>query len=137
MNAGNSSGFDMSDQAVDRLLQQAIRNTLIVGIIAALALLIGAGWRTAAMMLTGTLISAASIFEWKRLARVIRIALDQQQTPKSAPAVVVFFMLRLAIYGGLIYVSLKCLQGSTVALLCGLGLAALAIGWEALRLLLN
>jgi hypothetical protein len=34
-----------------------------------------------------------------------------------------------------IYGSLKCFQGSVVALLCGLGLAALTVGWEAVVLL--
>ena len=46
-----------------------------------------------------------------------------------------FFVLRLTIFAGVIYGSLKCFQGSVVALLCGLGLAVLAMGWEALRLL--
>jgi len=33
------------------------------------------------MLVTGTLISAASIFEWQRLVRVINAKLDKQQTP--------------------------------------------------------
>ena len=41
---------------------------------------------------------------------------------------VVFFVLRLTVFAGVIYGSLKCFQGSVVALLCGLGLAVLAIG---------
>jgi hypothetical protein len=49
--------------------------------------------------------------------------------------VVLFFVLRLTIFAGIIYGSLKCFQGSVVALLCGLGLAALAVGWEVIRLL--
>jgi small-conductance mechanosensitive channel len=117
------------------MLNHAIRNTLIAGGLAAVGIWIGSGWRNACMMLAGTLISSASIFEWKRLARVLGAALDRNRIPKSAPAVVVFFVIRLTVYAGIIYGSLKCFQGSTVALLCGLGLAALAIGWEALRLL--
>jgi hypothetical protein len=73
------------------------------------------------------------------LQRAIRNALipklNNQKTPRSAPAVVVFFVLRLILYGGVIYGSLKCFQGSVIALLCGLGLAALAVGWEAVRIL--
>ncbi len=87
--------------------------------------------------MTGALISAASIFEWQRLARVISAKLEDQKTPRSAPAVVVFFVLRLILFAGVIYGSLKCFQGSAVALLCGLGLAVLTIMWEALRLLLD
>jgi hypothetical protein len=51
--------------------------------------------------------------------------------------VVVFFVLRLTLYAGAIYGSLKCFQGSIIALLCGLGLAALAILWQAVGLLLD
>jgi uncharacterized membrane protein len=137
MSEGTTSGAgsDWTDSTVERMLNHAIRNTLIAGVLAAVGIWIGSGWRNAAMMLAGTLISAASIFEWKRLARVIGAAMDRQEVPKSAPAVVVFFVIRLTVYAGVIYGSLKCFQGSTVALLCGLGLAAVAIGWEALRLL--
>jgi hypothetical protein len=87
------------------------------------------------MLLTGTLISAASIWEWQRLVRVINARLDKKKTPTSAFSVVLFFVLRLTIFAGVIYGSLKCFQGSPIALLCGLGLAVLAIGWEAIRLL--
>jgi hypothetical protein len=126
---------DLTNENLDALLKRAMRNTLILGGISALAVLIGAGWRSAAMLLTGTLISVASILEWQRLVRVINARLDQQKTPASASVVVLFFVLRLTIFAGVIYGSLKCFQGSVLALLCGLGLAALAIAWEVLRLL--
>jgi uncharacterized membrane protein len=126
---------DISKEAMEALFRRAIRNTLILGLVAAVVVLVASGWRDAAMLVTGTLISAASIFEWQRLVRVINAKLDNQQTPRSAPAVVIFFVLRLTVFAGVIYVSLKCFQGSVVALLCGLGLAAMAIGWEAIRML--
>jgi uncharacterized membrane protein len=126
---------DISKEAMEALFKRAIRNTLILGLVAAVVVLAASGWRDGAMLVTGTLISAASIFEWQRLVRVINAKLDNQQTPRSAPAVVVFFVLRLTVFAGVIYGSLKCFQGSVVALLCGLGLAAMAIGWEAIRML--
>ncbi len=129
--------FDLSDKAALELLGKALRNTLIVGVLASIAVCVGAGWRDAAMLLTGTLISGASILEWQRLAKVISAALDQNRIPRNAPGVVVFFVLRLTLYAGAIYGSLRCFQGSVVALLCGLGLAALAILWQAIRLLLD
>jgi hypothetical protein len=110
---------------------------LILGVIASAILLVASGWRNASMLLVGALISAASIFEWQRLARIIRAALEAEKTPRSAPAVVLFFILRLILYAGAIYVSLKCLQGSAMALLCGLGLAAITILWQALRTVLD
>ena len=129
--------LDLSSDAAEVMLQRAMRMSLILGVIASAILLIASGWRNAAMLMTGALISSASLFEWQRLARVIRAKLEAQKTPRSAPAVVVFFVLRLILYAGAIYVSLKCLQGSPVALLCGLALAAVTIVWQALRLLLD
>jgi len=137
MNEQSHPILDLSADAAEALLNRAMRLTLILGLAASLVVLIASGWRNAAMLATGTLISAASIFEWQRLARVIRAKLDNQKTPRSAPAVVVFFVLRLTIYAGVIYGSLKCFQGSAVALLCGLALAAITIGWQAIRLLLD
>jgi hypothetical protein len=127
--------IDLPVEAAEALLGRAMRNSLILGVVASAALWIGSGWRNAAMLMTGALISAASILEWQRLARVINARLDQQKTPASASVVVIFFVLRLTVFAGVIYVSLKCFRGSVVALLCGLGIAALAIGWEAVRLL--
>jgi hypothetical protein len=126
---------DLTHEDMDALFQRALRNSLILGMISALAVLIGGGWRSAAMLLTGTLISAASILEWQRLVRLINARLDQRKTPASAFAAVLFLVLRLTIFAGVIYGSLKCLHGSIAALLCGLSLAVLAIGWEAIRLL--
>jgi hypothetical protein len=125
----------LTDEALAGLLKRAIRDTLILGAISALVLLVASGWRNAAMLLTGTFISAASILEWQRLIRLINAKLDQQKTSRSALLVIAFFVLRLTVFAAAIYGSLKCFQGSVVALLCGLGLAVLATAWESLRLL--
>ena len=126
---------DLTQADLDAMLQRALRTTLILGIVASLIVWIGGGWRSAAMLGTGTLISAVSIWEWQRLIRLINARLDKQKTPASAPVVVLFFVLRLTVFAGVIYGSLKCFHGSIVALLFGLSLAVLAIGWEAIRLL--
>jgi uncharacterized membrane protein len=128
---------DLTNEDLDAMLKRALRNTLILGTISALAVLIGGGWRNGAMLATGMLISAASILEWQRLVRVINARLDNQKTPASAPVVVIFFVLRLTVFAGAIYGSLKCFHGSVVALLFGLSLAVVAIGWEAIGLLRN
>jgi hypothetical protein len=125
----------LNDEGLEALLQRAFRNTLIVGLLIALALWIGSGWRNAAMMGTGTIISAASLFEWRRLIRLLNAKLDRKQAPKGALAAATFFVLRLIIFAGVIYGSLKCFRGSMAALLFGLGLAVAALVWEALRLL--
>jgi hypothetical protein len=125
----------LTDEALQVVLSRAIRNTLILGAIGAAGIWVASSWRNAAMLAVGALISAASIFEWQRLIRLFNAKLDQQKTPRGAVTVVLFFLARLIIYAAAIYGSLKCLQGSPVALLCGLGLAMLVLAWEALRLL--
>jgi len=95
---GESHPFaDLTDEGLEALLKRAIRITVVVGLLAALALWIGSGWRNAAMMATGAAISAASIHEWRRLVRFITAKLDKKQTPKGAPIAVVFFLFRLII----------------------------------------
>jgi hypothetical protein len=125
----------LTDAALEALLKRAIRDTLLLGLLAAVILLVASGWRNAAMLSVGALISAASILEWQRLIRLFNAKLDQQKTPRGAVLVVTFFLLRLIVFAGAIYGSLRCLQGSVVALLCGLGLAVIATAFEALRLL--
>jgi hypothetical protein len=128
---------EISDEGVEALLHRAILKTLIFGLLAALALWIASGWRNAAMMAAGTAISVASIYEWRRLARLIAAKMGQNQASGNALLPMVFFLFRLLIFAGVIYVSLRCFRGSAVALLCGLGLAVLSLVWEALGLLRN
>jgi hypothetical protein len=127
----------LTDAGLQALLKRAIRITLVLGALASLIVWKASNWRDAAMLATGTAISAASILEWQRLIRFINAQLDQKQAPRGAAVAVLFFMLRLILFAGAIYGSLKCFRGSVVALLCGLGLAVLATVWEAIRLLRN
>jgi len=126
---------ELTDADLEAVLRRALRNTLLLGLIPTVALWIASGWRNAAMMATGTAISAASIMEWRRLARFISAKLDRKQPPRGAAVAVLFLVLRLTLFAGAIYVSLKCFRGSAVALLCGLGLAVVVMAWEGLRLL--
>lgn len=126
---------DITTQDLDAMLKRAFRNTLILGGIASIGVLVGGGWRSAAMLVVGTAISAASVLEWQRLVRLINARMDRQRTPASTPVVILFFVLRLTVFAAVIYGSLKCFHGSITALLCGLCLAVLTIGWEAIRLL--
>ncbi len=125
----------LTDAALEALLSRAMRDTLVLGLIPAVVLLIASGWRNAAMLAVGAIISAASVLEWQRLIRLINAKMDNKKTPRSALVVVLFFVLRLTLFAGVIYGSLKCFKGSVVALLCGLCLAVVATAYEALRLL--
>jgi hypothetical protein len=125
----------LTDAALAAMLKRAIRVTLILGAIPAVILWIASGWRNAAMLMVGAVISAASILEWQRLIRLFNARLDQQKMPRGAALVISLFLVRLLIFAAVTYVSLICLRGSAIALLCGLALAVIAIAWEALRLL--
>jgi hypothetical protein len=133
----------LTDAGLEALLRRAIRIILILGVLAALIVWKAAGWRNAAMLATGTAISAASILEWQRLIRLINFKfdgqaeLDQKQAPRGTAVAVLFFAVRLLVFAGVIYGSLKCFRGSVGSLLAGLSLAVLATVWEAIRLLRN
>ena len=126
---------EISDATLQALLQRAIRNTLILGVLAGVALAISTGWQTGALFLVGALISAAGIFEWQRLVGVINAKIRNHEAPRGSSLTVTFVALRLVIFGAAIYVSLNCLQGHPLALVFGLGLAVATLTWEALRLL--
>lgn len=127
----------LTDAGLEALLRRAIRITLILGGLAALAVGFSTGWRNGAMLAAGTAVSAASIVEWRRLVRMLNAQMDRKQTPRGALVGGVFFVLRLTVFAAVLYVSLKCFRGSVAALLGGLGLAVVAMAWEAIGLLRN
>ena len=126
---------NLTEEDLDALLKRSVRNTVILGLVPALVLLIASGWRNAAMLLTGALISAASLLEWQRLARLMNARMKRKQAPRGAALAVGFFLVRLLIFAGVIYGSLKCFQGSVIALVCGISLAVVTLTGEALRML--
>jgi hypothetical protein len=125
----------LSDEALQVLLKNAIYKTLILGGLASLVLAISGGWGTGALFASGALVSAASIFEWRRLVRIFNSRMRNQAAPRGVGLSIVFILLRLVVFGCVIYVSLKCFRGSPLALVCGLSLAVITLTWEALKLL--
>ena len=125
----------LTEESLNALLKRAIRNTVILGLAPALVLLITSGWRDAAMLLTGALISSGSLLEWQRLVRLINDRLQKRKAQRGAILVLVFFLFRLLVFAAVIYGSLKCFRGSPIALLCGLSLAVVTLTFEGLRLL--
>ena len=125
----------LSDEALQALLKSAIYKTLILGGLASLVLWVASGWGTGALFATGALVSAASIFEWRRLVRIINSRMRNQAAPRGIGLSIAFILLRLVVFGAVIYGSLKCFRGSPMALVCGLSLAVITLTWEALKLL--
>lgn len=126
---------EMTDADLAGLLYRSVRVTALLGLAIALILWPTLGWGSGALFAVGAAISAASIYEWSRLIRLFNAKLDQQKTPRGATLVVSLFLLRLILFAGAIYVSLKCFQGSPLVLVSGLALAVVALVFEALRLL--
>lgn len=135
MNEDSNPVVDLTPHALYAMLKRAMRNTGVLALLLAGAAWVGFGWRDAAMLAVGAAISIVSIYEWLRLARLINARLDHQKPGAHAGTVVLFFLLRLLIFAAVIYVSLKVIHGTGIALLCGLALAVTTMGWEALRML--
>ena len=135
MSEETHSIVNLTDEALQAMLRRAIRLVLILGLVGTAAAWIGGGGRNAAMLATGALISAASIWEWRRLTRLLSARMDRKSSGTGGALAAIFFVLRLTVFAGVIYGSLKCFRGSVTALLCGLALAIIALGWQAMQLL--
>ena len=126
---------NLSDEALQLMLRRAMRLVLILGLVGSAVVWIGGGGRNAAMLATGVLISAASVWEWRRLTQLISAPMDRKSSGTGGALAAIFFVLRLTVFAGVIYGSLKCFRGSVAALLCGLALAVIAVGWQVMQLL--
>ena len=123
------------------MLRRAVRNSAMVGAIIALVLCIWMGWQTAALFAVGGAISVGSIYEWGRLIRIFGARLAGQETGQDSERssglgtglVVFLFLVRLILFAGAIYGSLKCFHGSPIALFGGLALGLSGLVWEAMR----
>jgi hypothetical protein len=131
--------LEFSDADLAALLKRTVQVTAALGVVVALVLWPATGWQTAALFAVGAAISVGSIYEWGRLIRHVTARMDGKKQGSGSGfgtgVVVSLFLLRLAIFAGLIYGSLKCFHGSPIALLCGLGLALAGLSWQALRVL--
>jgi hypothetical protein len=125
----------MTDADLAAVLDRAVRITVVLGVVISLVLWPVLGWGTATLFAVGAAISVASIYEWKRLIRLWNARRDRKKAPRGATLVVGFFLVRMILFAGAIYGSLKCFQGSPIALICGLALAVAGLVWESLRLL--
>jgi hypothetical protein len=130
-----ATAVNLTDEGLQALLKRAIYKTLILGVLVSIVLAVSMGWGSGALFAAGTLVSAASIFEWRRLVRIINSRMRNETAPRGIALSIAFILLRLVIFGAVIYGSLKCFRGSPIALVCGLSLAVLTLTWEALKLL--
>jgi hypothetical protein len=130
--------MDFTDRDLCIVLNRALRGVLIATAVGIPVIWIAWGWRSMLMFLVGGAIAATGILEWRLLMTAVLSRLDaNSETRKPLGGVVAWFFIRLTLAAGLLYVSLRSLDGKVAALLIGLALAVAALFIEALRILKN
>ena len=132
--------MEFSDQDLRLVFNRALRSVAIAIAAGIPVIWIAWGWRSMLLFLVGGAIAATGILEWRQLMSAVITRLDlgsgrPQGTPKPLGGVLFWFFIRIAAAAGLLYVSLRSLDGKVAALLIGLALALAALLIEALRLL--
>ena len=128
-----TAGF--TDADLQHALLRALRLIGYAVIIFVPVIWIALDWRSVMLFLTGALISAAGIWEGRRLMAALAARIENQPTRTNLALVMTMFVLRLGLAAALIYVSLRCFAGSVYALVLGICLALFALMAEAFRLI--
>ena len=136
-------GIDnFSDAEARAVITRAVRIVVILGVAGALITLAKAGWKSAVLLLIGAAISATGLWEWRRLMAALTARMELlagehivgARRPSIGFALVGFF-LRLFAVVAVLYVSLRYLNGSALALAAGLAMGVFALTIEGLRIL--
>jgi hypothetical protein len=125
----------LTDADVRRTMLAAIRLLLVLSVIAAALYWWRMNWQSAVLLLVGSAISSASLWEWLRLMTVINQRMDAGGTPRPMGLTLLGFFTRLSLTLIVLYVSLKYLQGTVFARAAGLGLGLVSLIFEASKLL--
>jgi hypothetical protein len=129
--------MEFSDQDLRLVMNRALRSVLVAIAVGIPIIWLAWGWRSAVLYLVGGAIAATGILEWRQLMTAVLVRLDTgggQSTPKPLVPVLFWFFVRLVAAAGVLYVSLRSLDGKVVALLLGIALALIALFVEAIRL---
>jgi hypothetical protein len=129
--------MEFSDQDLRLVMNRALRSVLVAIAVGIPIIWLAWGWRSAVLYVVGGAIAAAGILEWQQLMTAVLVRLDTgggQSTPKPLGPVLFWFFVRLVAAAGVLYVSLRSLDGKVVALLLGIALALIALFVEAIRL---
>ena len=129
----------LSDNDLRQTMLAAMRLLVVLAFIATLLFWWKSGWQSAVLLLIGAAISAASLWEWMRLITLMNHAMDVSAAGGSAARpmglTIVGFFLRIGLTVGVLYVSLKYLDGTVFALAAGLGLGVFSLSVEGVRLM--
>jgi len=133
---------NFTDEDARAVITRAVKIVVVLGIIGALITLAKAGWKSALLLLIGAAISATGLWEWRRLMAALTARMEPMEgehivgarRPSIGFALAGFF-LRLFAVVAVLYVSLRYLNGSALALAAGLAMGVFALTIEGLRLL--
>jgi F0F1-type ATP synthase assembly protein I len=125
----------LTDADVRQAMLASIRLLLVLAVIAAGLCCWIAGWQSAVLLIVGAAISSTSLWEWLKLMTAINQRMDAGQNPRPMGMILFGFFARLALTLVVLYVSLKYLHGTVIALAVGLGLGLMSLSIEAFRLL--
>ena len=92
------------------------------------------GWRSAVLLLVGAAISGSGLWEWMRLMSAVMARMDAGGEGRPMGLVLTGFFVRLGRAIVMLYVSLKYLNGSVIALAVGLGLGIVSLTFEAIKM---
>jgi hypothetical protein len=126
-----------SDKDLRDVLNRALRSVLIALVVGIPIIWLAWDWRSMLLFVVGGVIAATGILEWRQLMAAILVRLDTAGTrgaPRPVGPVLFWFFVRLVAAAGLLYVSLRSLDGKVAALFLGIALAVAALFVEALRL---
>jgi hypothetical protein len=125
-------GFTEAD--VKATLLRTLRLLAILTVVGMVLVAWKLGWRSSVLLLVGATISGSGLWEWMRLMAAVMARMDAGGKASPMGLVLTGFFLRLGLAIAVLYVSLKYLHGSVIALAVGLGLGIAALTFEALKM---
>ena len=129
--------MEFGDQDLRLVMNRALRSVLIAIVVGIPIIWFAWGWRSALLYVVGGAIAATGILEWRQLMAAVLVRLDTggtAGTPRPLGPVLFWFFVRLVAAAGVLYVSLRSLDGKVAGLLLGIALALIALFVEAIRL---
>jgi hypothetical protein len=130
--------MEFSDQDLGLVFNRGLRSIAIAILAGTPIIWFAWGWRSVLLFLVGGAIAATGILEWRQLMAAVVARLDapgaELRPPRPLGPVLLWFFVRIVVAGGVLYVSLRSLDGKVAALLIGIALAPAALFIEAIRL---
>ena len=131
--------MEFKDQDLRIVLNRALRSVLIAVAAGIPIVWVAWGWRSMLLFVVGGGIAATGILEWRQvmgavLQRLDAPSADPAARPRPLAPLLSWFFVRLVAVVGVLYVSLRSLDGNVAALVIGIALALFALFFEAFRL---